>query len=708
MKRNLIFLMLLATLALTAIATPVSPATARKAATNFMLSTGMKGPDIKLTDITEATPFSQMYIFDLNGNEGFIIIAGDDNSEPLLAFSLTNPFPTQAIPAHVQSWLAIYEKAIRHNSSTPQCKSASDAWQQLLNGNLPPASKDIIGPIIATQWNQSPYYNQLCPLDSAYNKRPPCGCTATATAQIMKHYNHPATGYGTGSYTHERYGLQQADYGATTYDWDNMPLKLNDNSSEAEVLAVAELIYHVGVAVHMDYAIGGSAGKTASYGYGGEPCSENAFKYNFRYSPYVWTAFGLDYDEDDWHDLMLNEVSNGRPVLYAGYDEVQSGHAFIIDGYNTASKAFHLNWGWGGSYDGYFKIAKLNPGPANNKYNFNLFATATIGIEPYDDFNTASTTTVTTAVQPVSGASAGDGSVTGAGTYNFGDTIILKAEALNEHTRFVQWSDGCRYNPRITVATGGEVSFTAQFAPIHVDVIGYYNSGNAMNRASNLPDGLGLDSVWGIKIPASTLWPHHDLVAVRYMGRKSATHTLSVLAGTDSPTEELYTATFFDSLDYDYTWHTHTLPAPMTINSDKNLWIVLKCSEIDTPAVFSIYGGNPNGMLSGEALTPMADSWQFSWMIDALFQGDGNAIEPSPNGATSITLYPNPATHQVTLSGLQGNTTVDLLDMSGRLCKSTHLTAGSSTLDVSNLRPALYLVRITTAGTPTLTKLLIR
>ena len=51
---------------------------------------------------------------------------------------------------------------------------------------------------------------------------------------------------------------------------------------------------------------------------------------------------------------MYDEVAAGRPVLYTGNTE-SGGHAFVCDGYDE-SGLFHINWGWGGSGDGYFSL----------------------------------------------------------------------------------------------------------------------------------------------------------------------------------------------------------------------------------------------------------------------------------------------------------------------------------------------------------------
>ena len=596
MKKAALTIVFLIITTISTFAAPVDGAKARKAAAGFLNSMGMKSDDIRLTDISSSAPFGGMYVFDINDGAGFVVIAGDDNTEPVLAYSLDNPFPDEAMPAHIRAWFKGYELEINQNRTASKSDAVSRQWSRLMQGLPTFEGKEIIPQMLATLWDQSPYYNALCPYDSVAHSIPPCGCTATATAQIMKAFNHPAKGYGSESYTHSRYGTLAADYGNTSYRWDTMPVKLSEYSNDTQILAVAEIIYHVGVAVHMAYNTAGSAGKTASYGYGGEPSSENALKYNFGYSPYIWSAFRIDYTLDEWKELMISELRAGRPILYAGYDEVQSGHAFVLDGYNSVSDRYHFNWGWGGKYNGYYKLDNLTPSTGNSSsgYNFNLFATATIGIEPYDRFGEA-TTIVTTSAE-------GPGTVAGAGTFNFGDTITLTATASNRASRFVQWSDGCRYNPRQTVATGGELNFTALFAPLRSDTLRFHTCDNAMNRASNLPEGLGRDSVWGVRIPPEAIKSGARLNAIRFMGRREATHTLIILSGTDSPETELYSATFYDSLAYPFTWHQHDLTAPIAAPEGQSLWVVLKCTEIDTPGVFSIYGGNPYGILSGADL----------------------------------------------------------------------------------------------------------
>lgn len=675
--------------------TRVDEATARKVAATFLKGCGVDVSASSLVDISATTPFRELYVFSIDGG-GFIVVAGDSHTHPVLAFSTESNFSASNMPPHVHKWFESYERGIAANRGASVPLSVESEWDRLAHGIAPDNTKATIGPFISTKWNQSPYYNQYCPFDSTANDFAVAGCTAIATAQIMKFYNHPSKGYGNCTYTHNLFGPLSANY-EVNYLWDSMPEKLEATSTTTQVDAVATIVYHSGVAVSMDYSVHGSGGKTASYGYGGEPSSENAFKYNFKYSPYIWTAFRIDYTIDEWKQLMLNEIENGRPVLYAGYDEVQSGHAFVLDGYNSNSGRFHFNWGWGGTYDGYYILSNLNPNSlanGNSGYHFDLFATATLGIEPYDLFNPHGSTTVTTHTQGSGSASADDGVVTGAGTYSFGDTITLTATATNEWTRFLQWSDGCRYNPRSTVATGGDLEFTAVFAPVMNDTLRYHTCDNAMNRASNLPDGIGTDTVWGIKIPAAAIKPGSQLNAVRFMGRKLTHYTLTIMSGETTPDNELFSHYFFGNLDYNYTFFTYNLPSPISLDGSQSLWIVLKCTELDTPGVFSIYGGNPNSMLSGADLSPMADSWKFSWMIEGIFQGNVG-IGNSQLSSTPVSIFPNPANSQITLEGANGVDEVVIVDINGT-SRRTSVTNGF--VDVSFLSPGVYLLRIDSHG----------
>ena len=52
----------------------------------------------------------------------------------------------------------------------------------------------------------------------------------------------------------------------------------------------------------------------------------------FGYDAGVSYKKSSEMDLKAWTDLVLNEIDEGRPVLYCGQD-VSEGHAFVCDGY---------------------------------------------------------------------------------------------------------------------------------------------------------------------------------------------------------------------------------------------------------------------------------------------------------------------------------------------------------------------------------------
>ncbi len=79
-----------------------------------------------------------------------------------------------------------------------------------------------------------------------------------------------------------------------------------------------------------------------------------------------------------WGDVLKVYIRHGIPVIYRGTAQASSGgHAFICDGYNDIGQ-FHFNWGWNGTYDGYFFLDALTP----NAYNFSYHQYAIVNISP--------------------------------------------------------------------------------------------------------------------------------------------------------------------------------------------------------------------------------------------------------------------------------------------------------------------------------------
>ena len=266
-RKSLILLIFTLAATFAASANPVSVSRARAVGSTWLSARGHAG--IVKLDVMES-PFAGVYVFNADGG-GFVLVAADDCARPVLGYSLTGSFRIEDMPANVRSWLEDYGREIGKAKDVKQ-GSRGDAiaaeWRQLSAGVAPEQPlTTAVSPMLTTTWDQSPLYNDMCPYDYVYGQRVVTGCVATATAQIMKYWNHPATGYGSHSYLaqndHINYGVLSANFGATSYAWDIMPNALTVASSQAEHDAVALLMLHVGIAVEMHYNVSSQNGSGA-------------------------------------------------------------------------------------------------------------------------------------------------------------------------------------------------------------------------------------------------------------------------------------------------------------------------------------------------------------------------------------------------------------------------------------------------------------
>ncbi len=137
-----------------------------------------------------------------------------------------------------------------------------------------------------------------------------------------------------------------------------MPNHLNGHDS-----TVAELLYHCGVSVDMNYSPSGSGAST-------DKVMNSLISY-FKYSGSAARILKSEYTSSNWENVLKNELDASRPIYYVGYDTSQVwGHAFVCDGYQgSGDNHFHFNWGWNGNYNGYFYVSSLSPGSNNLSAN---------------------------------------------------------------------------------------------------------------------------------------------------------------------------------------------------------------------------------------------------------------------------------------------------------------------------------------------------
>ena len=307
-------------------ATPIDIDQARKIASVFLYSqSNSVDAKQKLAPKNEMQlelVYSDENCYVFNGNGGFVLISSLDTQEPILGYSKHGNFNAETMPDELKAWIK--------SSSMP---------------SLAPSVHEAILPMTTTEWDQIRPYNAQ--IKSNYTT----GCVATALAQMMAYHKWP-----------NEVCKDVYDLPATSLNWSIMRDQYKIDDSDESAQEVAKLMNYCGAAVNTNYKYSGST----AYFYD----MVDALKYYFDYAKTVRDIYRISYTTEEWDNIIYNELANGRPVLYSA--QGSAGHALICDGYD-GNGCYHINWGWSGDYNGYYRLPSLN--------GYTLDQAAIIGIE---------------------------------------------------------------------------------------------------------------------------------------------------------------------------------------------------------------------------------------------------------------------------------------------------------------------------------------
>ena len=299
---------------------------------------------------------ANFHIFNLSPT-GFVIIAGDDRYNAVLAFSDESNINLNSQEEYIGLWgtLSYHEERIQYirANNLEATTAVKNEWSTLRNREVSTARNYgvVVAPLTTTKWNQGTYYNAECPANEETAETGPdgrtyCGCGPIAMAQLIKFHNSPVTGNGSNSYVDPIYGEQRADFCSTDYNWENMPDELTAPNAD-----VAKLIYHMGVSTYTYY----STDYTETY----LSYMRDAFVNNFGFDQ----SANWFYDANgDFNWVARNDLDRGRPLLLSGVSVFGGAHTWVADGYGYfdasggagEAEYFHFNWGWGGDNNGWF------------------------------------------------------------------------------------------------------------------------------------------------------------------------------------------------------------------------------------------------------------------------------------------------------------------------------------------------------------------
>jgi hypothetical protein len=363
-------------------AQPVGLVKAEEVATTRLKAAGMDGQySIRSHEFFQDPAGSALvYLFYLSPR-GYMIVTGKLELPPVLAYSFSDdPDAEGRLISLVKADLLV------RLQNQPELQKAGNrmAWETageiqknaVLFQQWPPAGTTSTGGWLETNWTQDSPYNQLCPMDLVTGTRSIAGCPAVAMAQIVNFHKtiHGVHFSDADDYHHNYAGRNYwidndfatvgfpsfptlnayLDTLQTTYN-NNIPLKNRDK---------AALTFACGVAATQVFTSSGSGTFGVIQAY------EAYQKFNFSEVDLLVEA------DTDLYSRMARNVKDTLPVHLAVVDPAWSmGHNVVVDGYNT-NDYFHLNFGWGGSSNGWYLLPQEFP------YGLTVVEGAIVDINP--------------------------------------------------------------------------------------------------------------------------------------------------------------------------------------------------------------------------------------------------------------------------------------------------------------------------------------
>jgi len=182
--------------------------------------------------------------------------------------------------------------------------------------------------LLTSNWGQSHPFNLHCPVnsvctDSIYFGRCATGCTATAAAQIMRHWSWPP--YGT-----------EFPYD-DPYHWTLMPDTLTALSPPDQIAAIANFMAEIGESCQMQYCQDDDCGSGAFH-----TDMRDAFEDYFHYRDDTDIVQRSNYTSVVWFDFIQENCNANQPMQYG-----IEGHSLVCDGWlHTTDRFYHMNYGW--------------------------------------------------------------------------------------------------------------------------------------------------------------------------------------------------------------------------------------------------------------------------------------------------------------------------------------------------------------------------
>ena len=443
--KKILFFLTAAIMTMSLSAAPVDQYSAARKAQSFLTNELYAGKIMSPAALTPVLLKAEMgnskinqpvyYIY--NTATTFIVVAGDDRAEDILMVGDRPLSDVNNLPGGMLDMLGQYKDQIMFLQEHPGMGPIS------VQEPTPRLNATTYGPLLTCNWDQeAPYYNQ-CKFGSYQCLT---GCPATSASMVFYFWKYPTaptpvvpgykstisvSSYSSKSYTHSALA-------STTFDWDNMLDDYTGSYTTAQGTAVATLMHYVGQAERMGYGTSAAGGSGVSVD---SVCNiRDAFTFfgydssttRFVKKTSAYSGGTTLYSDTQWAALIQEEMAAGRPIVFCAVSTSGGGHAFNVDGYNSSTNKYHVNFGWSGEGNAWCSLNSFG----YSSYNFNVYQQMVIGIQP----PSGSTATPTLTVSPTSlsfSATAGETvskTFTVTGTDLTGDVTLTKTDANGVYT----------------------------------------------------------------------------------------------------------------------------------------------------------------------------------------------------------------------------------------------------------------------------------
>jgi Peptidase C10 family. len=341
-------------------------------------NTTLNGAEVRLiadpaAPATKGPALPAYYIFNRDGG-GFVIVSAEEACIPVLAYSYTNSFDAAEVPENLKDLLEQWHEQVEYVRSRSIRADAQDKMRWMEAETLTKAGAGEYQTKLKHEtalWSQKTPFNDKAP--TVDGKKASAGCSAVAMGTIMRFWCYPDHGTGVlPSYYYttdnDTRRLQPGHALGHIYDWSKIKLNYKSGYTEEEGAQVAQLIYDCGVMAQSSFD--SSTGATAT----------NMITAAITYMGYDKgaTIYERGYFSDEEWIRMLKEELQTQPIYYTGRTEKNSGHAFIVDGYDDKDY-LSVNWGWASDANGYYQLSAFSP---SSSRSYTLLHHAVFGLRP--------------------------------------------------------------------------------------------------------------------------------------------------------------------------------------------------------------------------------------------------------------------------------------------------------------------------------------